>query len=107
MSDLALMLFLMALVTFLPRVIPVLLLSRRSLPRPIVRWLSFVPVAVLAALLAPALFTPAGRFDLAISANPAFWVSIPVFIVAVFTRNLFLTVLAGMILMALTRLLLL
>ena len=103
MPEIALLLFFMALVTFLPRVLPVLLLSRRSLPEPVERWLSYVPVAVLAALLAPSLFAPSGWFNLAFSENPAFWVSIPVFAIAFLTRNLFITVLAGMFLIALYR----
>lgn len=101
----AVLIFLMALVTFIPRVIPILLLSRRNLPRTVEIWLSYVPVAVLAALLAPALFAPAGEFNLSLNLNPAFWVSIPVFVIAFLTRNLFITVLSGMILIALYRLL--
>lgn len=103
MPEIALLIFFMALVTFLPRVLPVLLLSRRSLPEPVERWLSYVPVAVLAALLAPSLFAPSGWFNLAFSENPAFWVSIPVFVIAFFTRNLFITVLSGMFLIAIFR----
>jgi branched-subunit amino acid transport protein len=98
--------FLMSLVTFLPRVLPVLVLSKRSLPAPLARWLSYIPAAVLAALLGPALLVPVGNIELGFSANPGFWVSLPVFIVAFITRSLFATVLIGMGLMALWRLLL-
>jgi len=105
MPEIALLIFLMSLVTFVPRVLPVLLLARRTLPEPVERWLSYVPVAVLAALLAPSLFAPTGEINLAFSINPAFWVSIPVFTIAYFTRNLFITVLSGMFLIALVRLL--
>ena len=104
MPEIALLVFLMSLVTFLPRVLPVLLLARRTLPAPVERWLSYVPVAVLAALLAPSLFAPTGEVNLSLSINPAFWVSIPVFIIAFLTRNLFITVLSGMLLIALARL---
>jgi len=103
MPEIALLIFLMSLVTYLPRVIPMILLSRRTLPRAVELWLSYVPVAVLAALLAPGLFVPDGRFELALPANPAFWVSIPLFIIAFLTRNLFITVLSGMVLIALLR----
>lgn len=96
----------MSVVTFIPRVLPFLLLARRNLPAPVERWLSYVPVAVLAALLAPSLLAPAGEFNLAFGTNPAFWVSIPVFLVAYLTRNLFATVLAGMVFISLSRLLL-
>jgi branched-subunit amino acid transport protein len=94
---------LMSLVTFLPRLLPVLLLSKRSLPAPLARWLSYIPAAVLAALLGPALMTPAGKLELGFSTNPGFWVSLPVIIVAFITRSLFATVLTGMGLMALWR----
>lgn len=107
MPEIAILIVLMALVTFIPRVMPILLLSRRDLPRPVVTWLSYVPVTVLAALLAPALFAPTGEFCLSFTHNPSFWVSIPVFAVAILTRNLFITVIAGMVLIALYRFLLL
>ncbi|HEY3315216.1 MAG TPA: AzlD domain-containing protein, partial [Bacillota bacterium] len=42
----------MALVTYLPRMLPLVVLSRFKLPPAVLRWLSFVPVAVLSALLA-------------------------------------------------------
>ncbi len=105
MTEIVLLIFLMTVVTFIPRVMPILLLSRRTLPEPVERWLSYVPVAVLAALLAPALFAPTGEVNLVFTVNPAFWVSIPVFAVAFITRNLFITVLSGMFLIALVRLL--
>lgn len=95
--------FLMSLVTFLPRLLPVLLLSRRELPFSLIRWLSFIPAAVLAALLAPVLFAPAGKLNLTFSDNPGFWVSLPVFLVAFISRSLFATVLTGMGLMAMWR----
>lgn len=103
MPEIALLILLMTVVTFIPRVLPVLILSRRNLPEPIERWLSYVPVAVLAALLAPALFAPTGELTILFSDNPAFWVSIPVFLIAFLARNLFATVLIGMTLIALLR----
>ena len=107
MTEAAILIALMTLVTYLPRVLPVLLLSRRTLPAPVERWLSFVPVAVLSALLAPALFAPSGALDLSFDSNPVFWVSIPAFLIAIKTKNLFITVIAGMVMIALYRLLLL
>jgi len=100
-SQVVLLIALMSIVTYIPRVFPVLILSRRRLPEPVERWLSYVPVAVLAALLAPALFAPEGTLDFAAATNPAFWVSIPVFGIAILTRNLFATVLSGMLMIAL------
>ena len=51
--DLLLCILGMALVTLIPRVMPVTLLAGRELPPLLTRWLSFVPVSVLAALVAP------------------------------------------------------
>ncbi len=47
--DLLLCILGMALVTLIPRVMPVTLLAGRELPPLLTRWLSFVPVSVLAA----------------------------------------------------------
>jgi len=95
--------FFMSLVTYLPRLLPVLMLSQRNLPSALTRWLSFIPSAVLAALLGPVLLTPTGAMNFGFHTNPGFWVSLPVFLVAFLTRNLFVTVITGMGLMALWR----
>lgn len=95
----------MALVTYLPRMLPLTVLARAKLPPLLLRWLRFVPVAVLAALLAETLFVADGRVAL----PPANWypvAALPALLVAVRTRNLMLTVLAGIAAMALLRLLL-
>lgn len=98
--------FLMALVTYLPRFLPLLLLSRRRLPPYLETWLSFVPVAVLAALLGPVLFTVEEKLVFHPLNNLYLLAGVPTFLVALFTRNLFYTVLAGMGSTALLRLLL-
>lgn len=54
----------MGAVTYLPRLLPMLLLSGRNLAPWITRWLSFVPATVLAALLAPGLVCPEGKLAL-------------------------------------------
>lgn len=41
----------MALVTYLPRALPILFMSSRTLPRLLEVWLSYIPPAVLAALV--------------------------------------------------------
>lgn len=62
--DLVLCIIGMCLVTLIPRVIPVTLLAGRELPPLLTRWLSFVPVSVLAALVAPELLLADGRLNL-------------------------------------------
>ncbi|MBE0501303.1 MAG: AzlD domain-containing protein, partial [Desulfuromonadales bacterium] len=42
----------MGLVTYLPRMVPLVMLANRKLPEGVVDWLNFIPVAILAALVA-------------------------------------------------------
>ena len=93
----------MTVVTFLPRLLPLLALSRRKLAPAVQIWLSYVPIAVLAALLGPVLFLPQGSFSLQPGLNPYLWAAIPSFLIALATRNMFLTVLAGIISLACLR----
>lgn len=93
----------MALVTYLPRMLPLVVLSRFQLPAWLLRWLSFVPVAVLSALLAKELMVSDGRLALSLTHLPLL-AAIPAFVVAVRTRSLMGTVVAGMAAMALLRL---
>ncbi len=94
-GQIILLIFAMTAVTYLPRLLPLLLLSRRKLPLAVERWLSYVPVAVLAALLGPTLFLPQGEFTLELSSNPHFWAALPALTAAILTRNMFITVLVG------------
>lgn len=95
----------MALVTYLPRMLPLVALSRMQLPEPVLRWLGFVPVSVLSALLAKELLIADGGLALP-PAHPQLLAALPAFIVAATTRSLMGTVLTGMAAMALLRLLL-
>lgn len=86
-------------VTYLPRVLPVWLLSGRKLPEVVVKWLRYTPAAVLAALLAPGVLAPEGV--LAASWDNLYLVAlIPTLLVAWKTRSLFGAVVAGMALVA-------
>lgn len=95
----------MGLVTYLPRVLPMLLLSGRKLAPWISRWLSFVPATVLAALLAPGLVMPEGRLDFS-RGNLYLLAAIPTLLVAWRFKSFFGTVATGMGLVALARYLL-
>ncbi|HHZ16379.1 MAG TPA: AzlD domain-containing protein [Peptococcaceae bacterium] len=88
----------MMLVTYLPRVLPLVVLSQVKIPPLVLSWLGYIPVAVLAALLAPELLLQENK--LALSAdNPALWAALPALLVAWRTKNLFYTVLVGMVAM--------
>lgn len=93
----------MALVTYLPRLLPAWFLRGRTLPPFLVAWLRYVPVAVLAALLLPSLLLADGRLNLAWD-NLYLWAAIPAIVVAWKGKNMFATVLTGMALVALARL---
>lgn len=90
------------LVTVLPKVLPVTFLRGDALPPLLRRWLDFVPVAVMAALVGPDIFIYQGRFDLS-TGNLFLMVSIPTFLVAWKTRNYFVTIAVGIGLVILAR----
>lgn len=97
----------MTLVTYIPRMAPLLLLSSRELRPGLIRWLEMIPPAVLAALLAPSLFlqtTPDGGAKLFLSPDNTFLLAaVPTFIVAKISKSFFGTVAAGMAVVALLR----
>ena len=86
----------MAVVTYLPRLIPLLVLSGKKLPTPIVLWLQHVPPAVLAALLLPTIILREGNISLGMD-NLFFWAAIPTFIAAILSKSLFIPVMIGML----------
>lgn len=92
----------MALVTYVPRLLPVWLLSSRSLPPLVIAWLRYVPVAVLAAMLLPSIAVQNNRVDLGLN-NLFFWAAFPTLLVAWKTRSLFGSVVVGMIIVAAAR----
>ena len=92
----------MAVVTYVPRLLPPLFLSGRNLQPLLVAWLRLVPPAVLAAMLAPSLLVKGGRIELGFD-NLFFWAALVAFPVAWKSGSLFLTVIVGMGLVALGR----
>lgn len=92
-----------ALVTVIPRVVPLVVLSRLTLSDGIVRWLSYVPFAVLAALLGQSVMLSEGHIALP-PQNLAPLAILPTLLVAALTRSLMGSVLAGVLAMALLRL---
>jgi branched-subunit amino acid transport protein len=50
----------MALTNFILRLVPIAVLSRMRIPRPVERWLSYVPVSVMAAMVATEVLRPGG-----------------------------------------------
>lgn len=92
----------MALVTWLPRVLPLVIFSRMSLPAWALRFLNHVPVAVMAALLAQELLITDDSL-VPLTSNLKLIAAIPTFLVGILTRSLMGTVLTGIISLMLLR----
>lgn len=90
--------------TYISRAAPLQLLSQRELNPFITRWLTFVPPAVLAALLAPSLTMQAGALHVAAD-NPYLLAAVPATLVAWCTGSFFGAIAAGMAAVAGARLL--
>lgn len=92
----------MALVTYVPRVLPLWVLSSKSLPPLVTTWLRYVPVAVLSAMLLPALLIKDKQIDFGFD-NLFLWAAVPTILVAWKTKSFFGTVVVGIGTVALAR----
>lgn len=102
-TDILLCIFGMCLATLVPRVVPVTLLAGREFPPLLARWLSFVPVSVLAALVMPDLVLVGGNLELSFD-NLFFIVSFPTLAVCWYKKgSLFSALTVGMGTIALIR----
>ncbi len=90
------------LVTYASRALPLLVLKADSLPEKARTWLSFVPVAVLAALVGPELLLHEGRLALSPD-NLYLLAALPTLLVAWKTKHFFITIATGMACVALLR----
>ena len=93
--DFLLLMIAMGAVTYLPRMLPLVVFSRRTLPQWFAEWLELIPVAILSALIAPTLFAHSspriftlGKMELL--------AALPTLLCAVKTRSLAGTVVVGM-----------
>lgn len=87
----------MGLVTFLPRWLPLVYLTKRNLPAWLVEWLDLIPAAILSALLLPELVTGGAPRTLDFL-RPELAAAIPTLLFALFTKSLGGTVVVGMLL---------
>jgi branched-subunit amino acid transport protein len=86
----------MALVTYALRALPITLLARMRMPRPLERWLSFVPVSVMAALIASEVVRPGGTWPPPLH-NPYLMAAVPTGLVYHKTRSLLGATVAGIV----------
>jgi branched-subunit amino acid transport protein len=90
-----LLIFGMAIVTFIPRFVPMAFLSRWGIPEKVKVGLEYIPVAILSAIVFPILFFDEKE---TIGVQPHLILSaIPVFIFAWKTKSLWGSILLGML----------
>ena len=87
---------LMAAITFALRALPITVLSRVHIPEPVERWLSFVPVSVMAALVATEVLRPGGVW-LSPLRNAYLVAALPTAFVYHRTRSLFAATVVGVV----------
>ena len=92
----------MGLVTFIPRWLPLIYLTKRSMPAWLVEWLDFIPAAILSAILLPALVTDSATRSIELW-RPEFIVAVPTLVFAIATKSLGGTVIVGMVLFSLAQ----
>lgn len=85
----------MGVVTYIPRWLPLFILTKCTLPGWFKDWLALIPASVLSAILLPALVTTGGPERLDIM-RPELWVAVPTFLFALATKSLGGTVVVGM-----------
>jgi len=86
----------MGAVTYICRWLPLIFFSRHSLPEWFTHWLDMIPAAILGALLLPELVMTGHPRHIELL-RPESVAAIPTFIVAILTRSLGWTVIAGMV----------
>ncbi len=94
--DFLLLMLAMGAVTYLPRMVPLVVLSRRALPTWLAEWLELIPAAILSALIVPTLFAQSNPriFNLG---KVELLAAVPTLLCAVKTRSLAGTVIVGML----------
>lgn len=90
-----------AAVTFLPRVLPFALVRNLKLPQSFLKWLSYIPICLMSALLVQGVIRETGS---APAVNlPDLLVLLLTLLIAIKTKSLLITVLSGVVLAALVR----
>lgn len=94
----------MAAVTYFSRELPFVILKGKKLNPSIVEWMGYIPIAVLAALLFPALILDNETKKLFVSFDNLFLITgICTFIFGIFIKNLFAVIIFGIILLSVIR----
>lgn len=89
-------------VTVLPRILPITILSKMKLNKKVEDFLTYIPISILAALISVELFTVDNK--LSIEGNfVELLAAIPTLLIAIKKNNLLLTVLVGIVAVGILR----
>lgn len=92
----------MGVLNFALRYLPLLALSRFELPEPIMRWLSFIPIAVMGSLFASEVLLPSRDYSMPLY-NPGIYGALISMLVYRFTKSFIGATMAGVISFVLIR----
>jgi branched-subunit amino acid transport protein len=93
---------LMTLVTVIPRILPLMVLGEKPLPPVVQSFLRYVPTALLASVLAQEILFKKESLHLSLN-NLYLWALLPTAWIALRSRNLAITVAAGIACLAICR----
>jgi len=85
----------MAILNFLVRFPPIAIVSRLDLPKSVMRWLSFVPVSVMGALVAGEVLRPGGTWVAPLT-SPSIYAAVITALTFHFSRSFLGATVAGM-----------
>lgn len=91
------------IVTVLPRVLPITILSKLKLNPKVEEFLTYIPISILTALIAVELFTVDNKFSIGEDNYIELLAAVSTLIFAIKKNNLLLTVLVGIISIAILR----
>lgn len=86
----------MALSNFLQRFLPMAVFSRMEMPKPFLRWLSFVPIAVMGSLVATQVLRPGDVWQPPLT-NPGMYAAVLTAVAFRFSRSFLGATLIGIV----------
>lgn len=90
-------------VTWLTRIIPFILITKIKLSERVIKWLSFIPITLFTALIIDGLIEQQEGV-MGYTINVPFLITmLPTIVIAVISRSLTITILSGIIIMAMLR----
>lgn len=95
-AQIAVLIVAMAVINFALRFTPMAVLSRLQLPRPLMRWLSFIPISVMGALVATEVLRPGNEWQ-PVFANAGLYAAAITMLTFRISRSFLGATLAGMV----------